>query len=360
MRFTRSLRDPVKFQRAGNVGIVTLNRPKALNALNHSIVKMMRPQLKTWEESGIDKVILKAEGGKAFCAGGDIKDLTLPTYDGDYDSGANFFREEYQLDYQLGTFAKPVISLIHGVVMGGGVGISCHTPIRVATEKTLFAMPETGIGLFPDVGGGYFLPRIPIPGFGLFLGLTGQRLKGADCQHGHVSTHTISSDKLADIEKFLVDLPENLCADEISEAIQRFQTQIGEFSLAGQIDNIAKYFENPTSLVDLVQKLESSSGEWEQKTAKKLRSMSPTSLAITFKQIQDGKNMSFYDVFSMEYRLAYQCLRHEFPEGVRALLVDRDNSPKWNPATIEEIPDSLMQTFFEEKPNAWHPTKPWQ
>jgi enoyl-CoA hydratase/carnithine racemase len=108
---------------------------------------------------------------------GDIKDLTLPTYDCDYDSGANFFREEYQLDYQLGTFAKPVISLIHGVVMGGGVGISCHTPIRVATEKTLFAMPETGIGLFPDVGGGYFLPRIPIPGFGLFLGLTGQRLK---------------------------------------------------------------------------------------------------------------------------------------------------------------------------------------
>ncbi|CAG5105872.1 Oidioi.mRNA.OKI2018_I69.chr1.g2529.t1.cds [Oikopleura dioica] len=354
MRFSRILRDPVKFQRAENVGIVTLNRPKALNALNHPIVKMMRPQLKEWEESGIDRVILKAEGGKAFCAGGDIKDLTLPTYDGDYDSGANFFREEYQLDYQLGTYSKPVISLIHGVVMGGGVGISCHTPIRVATEKTLFAMPET------DVGGGYFLPRIPIPGLGLFLGLTGQRLKGADCQHGHVSTHTISSDKLEQIEKYLISLPQNLVAEEISEAIQKFQVPIGDFSLASQLDNIAKYFDDPKSLLELVQELESSSGEWEQKIAKKLRSMSPTSLAITFQQIQDGKNMSFYDVFAMEYRLAYQCLRHEFPEGVRALLVDRDNNPKWNPATIEEIPDSLMQTFFEEKPNAWHPTKPWQ
>ena len=127
--------------------------------------------------------------------------------------------------------------------------------------------------------------------------------KGADCQHGHVSTHTISSDKLEEIEKYLISLPQNLVTEEISEAIQKFQVPIGDFSLDSQLDNIAKYFEEPKSLLELVQELESSSGEWEQKVAKKLRSMSPTSLAITFKQIQDGKNMSFYDVFAMEYRL---------------------------------------------------------
>lgn len=356
MKFSGVLREGVRFSTSGNAAIITMNRPKAMNALNHPMVKLMRPKLKEWETSPIGLVLLKGEGGKAFCAGGDIKDLTLPTFDGDYESGTAFFREEYQLDYQIGTFPKPVVALIHGVVMGGGVGLSCHATFRVGTEKTLFAMPETSIGLFPDVGGGYFLPRISKPGLGLFLGLTGERMKGGNCQHANISTHTVNSASLPDLEKSLSGLPQNVSSDEVCSIIDNYQIPLEPFSLSEQSENIEKYFATPESLLSLVQDLEHASGDWEIKIAKKLRSMSPTSLAITFKQITDGRNMSLEEVFSMEYRLAYSCMRHEFPEGVRALLVDRDNNPQWKPRTIEDIPSSLIEDFFANKPNEWHPT----
>lgn len=357
MRLSGVLKSGVDFARTGNAGIISLNRPKALNALNHPMVKSMRPQLREWESSSLGLVLIKGEGGKAFCAGGDIKDLTLPTYEGDFDSGTAFFREEYQLDYQIGTFPKPIVALIHGVVMGGGVGLSCHATFRVGTEKTLFAMPETGIGLFPDVGGGHFLPRISHPGLGLFLGLTGERLKGGACEHANISTHTVHSSSLPSLEAALCKLPSNIQKEEISEEIAKFQIELPEFSLQSQLADIEKYFGAPESLLSLVQSLEQSDDSWAIKMAKKLRSMSPTSLAITFKQITDGANMTLDEVFSMEYRLAYSCMRHEFPEGVRALLVDRDNNPKWDPKTIEDVSPELVDSFFAHKPNEWHPTQ---
>jgi len=187
--------------------------------------------------------------------------------------------------------------------MGGGVGLSCHATFRVGTEKTLFAMPETGIGLFPDVGGGYFLPRISHPGLGLFLGLTGERMKGGNCQHANIATHTVSSSSLESVEKTLSNLPQDVTKEEIDEAIKTYQIPIDQFSLEDQLENIEKYFASPESLVALVRQLEGADGTWEQKIAKKLRNMSPTSLAITFKQIIDGGQMSMEDVFSMEYRL---------------------------------------------------------
>jgi len=356
MRPTRILRSGVDFIVKENARIISLNRPKALNALNHPMVKEMRPQLEQWKSEDIGVIIIRGEGGKAFCAGGDIKDLTLPTYHGDY-SGTDFFREEYQLDYALATFPRPVVALMHGVVMGGGVGLSVHTPVRIGTEKTLFAMPETGIGLFPDVGAGHFLPRIKQPGLGMFLGLTGERLKGGNCYHAGVVNHMVPASKLEELETRLSELPTGLSVEEVHEAVKEFETlEIGDFSLQDQLENIEKHFTGKETIHQLMQDLDEADSEWSSKIAKKLRKMSPTSVAITFEQIKRGADLSISEVFKMEYRLAYSCIRHEFAEGVRALLIDRDNSPKWNPSKIEHVTDDQINSFFDFKPNEWHPT----
>lgn len=352
------MRSSVEFFTKGNAGIVNLNRPKALNALNHEMVKLMRPQLDKWKKEEFPLIIIKGEGGKAFCAGGDIKDLTLPTYHGDY-SGTNFFRELYQLDYALATYPKPFVAFMHGVVMGGGVGLSVHTPIRIGTEKTLFAMPETGIGLFPDVGAGYFLPRIKQKGLGMYLGLTGERLKGGNSKHAGVVTHFVDSKNLIQLEQELVNLPEGITTDEINNFVKKFESDVDEFALQSQLADIETYrkFHGKSTIFELIQDLEGSESEWAAKVAKKIRKMSPISVAITFGQISNGANMSIEEVFEMEYRLAYSCIRHEFPEGVRAVLIDRDNSPKWNPSKLEDVTPDMIDSFFQEKPNPWHPTE---
>jgi len=181
-----------------------------------------------------------------------------------------FFREEYQLDYALATFPRPVVALMHGVVMGGGVGLSVHTPVRVGTEKTLFAMPETGIGLFPDVGAGHFLPRIQQPGLGMFLGLTGERLKGGNCLHAGVVNHMVPSAKLEDLESRLSKLPPGLSVEEVHESVKEFETlEIGEFSLQDQLENIEKHFTGKDTIHQLMQDLDEADSEWSTKIAKK-------------------------------------------------------------------------------------------
>ena len=224
VRFTQIRKSAVDFATRNNARVITLNRPKALNALNHEMVKAMRPQLTAWSGESFSCAIIKGAGEKAFCAGGDIKDLTLPTYEGDY-SGTLFFREEYQLDYQIATYSKPFIALMNGVVMGGGVGLSIHAPIRIGNERTLFAMPETGIGLFPDVGAGHFLSRVKQPGLGMYLGLTGERLKGASNKHAGVVTHFVEAAKMDEIETELSQLPLGTTTAEIAEFVKQFETQ---------------------------------------------------------------------------------------------------------------------------------------
>uniref|UniRef100_A0A8C1D2N6 3-hydroxyisobutyryl-CoA hydrolase n=1 Tax=Cyprinus carpio carpio TaxID=630221 RepID=A0A8C1D2N6_CYPCA len=282
----------VLFEKVGNAGVITLNRPKALNALNLTMIRHIYPQLKKWDkDSETDLVIIKGAGDKAFCAGGDIRAITEAGKAGD-SLTQDLFREEYILNNTIGTYQKPYVALIDGITMGGGVGLSIHGRFRVATEKTLFAMPETGIGLFPDVGGGYFLPRLQGK-LGLFLALTGFRLKGRDVQRVGLATHFVQSDKIVSLQKDLVDLKSPSNSDVT------------------------------------------------------LAKMSPTSLKLTFRQIQEGERMSLQEVLVMEYRLSQACMRgNDFYEGVRAVLIDKDQSPKWKPSTLSGVSEQAIEECF--------------
>ncbi|XP_029566757.1 3-hydroxyisobutyryl-CoA hydrolase, mitochondrial [Salmo trutta] len=337
-------------EKVGNAGVITLNRPKALNALNMNMIRLMYPQLKKWEtDKETDIVIVKGAGGKAFCAGGDIIAVTEAGKIGDA-LAKNFFREEYILNNTIGTYQKPYVALIDGITMGGGVGLSVHGRFRVATEKTLFAMPETAIGLFPDVGGGYFLPRLQGQ-LGLFLALTGFRLKGRDVQRAGVASHFVESQKIAALEKELVDL-KTPSIEDVSRVLDSYQKRSSldaekPFVLEQHIDLIDKLFQS-NSVEGIVHNLKTDGSPFAQKQAETLAKMSPTSLKITFKQLQAGGAMSLQEVLVMEYRLSQACMvkGSDFYEGVRAVLVDKDHSPKWSPSTLKEVSEQSVEDCF--------------
>ncbi|MBN3288930.1 HIBCH protein, partial [Polyodon spathula] len=340
----------ILLERSGCAGVITLNRPKALNALNLSMIRQIYPQLKKWEKDPETSIVLiKGTGGKAFCAGGDIRAVTDAGKVGDRLS-QDFFREEYILNNTIGTYQKPYVALIDGITMGGGVGLSVHGRFRVATEKTVFAMPETGIGLFPDVGGGYFLPRLQGK-LGLFLALTGFRIKGRDVQQAGVASHFVDSEKLPSLEKDLVQLktPSNT---DVADVLNLYQAQSKvddgkPFILAEHMDQINRLFE-ASSVEDIMQKLNEDGSSFAVKQLETLKKMSPTSLKITFRQLQNGASMSLQEVLVMEYRLSQACMRgHDFYEGVRAVLIDRDQSPKWKPGVLEEVTGDFVDGCFK-------------
>lgn len=339
----------VLLEKVGSAGVITLNRPKVLNALNQPMIRQIYPQLKKWEndnETAI--VIIRGAGGKGFCAGGDIRAVTEAGKVGD-PLAQDFFREEYTLNNAIGAYRKPYIAIIEGITMGGGVGLSVHGRFRVATEKTLFAMPETAIGLFPDVGGGFFLPRLRGK-LGMFLALTGFRLKGRDVQRSGVATHFVESKKIPELEKELVNLKSPSAAD-VSRVLDSYQNQSSldsekPFVLDEHMPDIDRLFSSD-SVEGIVQNLEADGSEFASKQAATLSRMSPTSLKITHKQLQAGATLSLPDVLVMEYRLAQACMRGcDFYEGVRAVLVDKDQNPKWNPATLEEVSEETVDQCF--------------
>ncbi|XP_045909594.1 3-hydroxyisobutyryl-CoA hydrolase, mitochondrial [Micropterus dolomieu] len=339
----------VLLEKVGNAGVITINRPKVLNALNLTMIRQIYPQLKKWEnDNETDIMIIKGAGGKAFCAGGDIRAVTEAGKVGD-SLAEDFFREEYILNNAIGACRKPYIALIDGITMGGGVGLSVHGRFRVATEKTLFAMPETAIGLFPDVGGGHFLPRLRGK-LGLFLALTGFRLKGRDVQRAGVATHFVESKKIPDLEKELVDL-KSPSAEDVSRVLDSYQNQSRldsekVFVLDKHVSDIDRLFSS-SSMEGIMQNLKADGSEFANKQAETLSRMSPTSLKITYKQLQAGASLSLQDVLVMEYRLSQACMRGcDFYEGVRAVLVDKDQNPKWNPSTLEEVSDQTVDQCF--------------
>lgn len=339
----------VLLEKVGNAGVITLNRPKVLNALSLPMIRHIYPQLKKWEKDDeTDIVIIKGAGGKAFCAGGDIRVVTEAGKVGD-PLAQDFFREEYILNNAIGTFKKPYIALIDGITMGGGVGLSVHGRFRVATEKTLFAMPETAIGLFPDVGGGYFLPRLQGK-LGLFLALTGFRLKGRDVLKAGVASHFVESQKIPALEKELVDL-KSPSAEDVSRLLDSYQSQSNldaekPFVLKEHMTDIDRLFSS-SSVEGIMQNLKADGSPFAKKQAETLSKMSPMSLKLTYKQLQAGASLSLQDVLVMEYRLTQACMRGcDFYEGVRALLIDKDQSPKWNPSTLEEISDQSVEECF--------------
>ncbi|KAK2849672.1 hypothetical protein Q7C36_008455 [Tachysurus vachellii] len=339
----------VVLDKVGNSGVITLNRPKALNALNLSMIRLLYPQLKKWEnDPETDLVIIKGAGDKAFCAGGDIRAVTEAGKVGD-SLAQDFFREEYILNNTIGTYRKPYVALIDGITMGGGVGLSVHGRFRVATEKTLFAMPETAIGLFPDVGGGYFLPRLQGK-LGLFLALTGFRLKGRDVQRSGVATHFVQSEKLSALEKDLSCL-KSPSAGDVAAVLDTYQEQSAldsekPFVLQQHTDAINRLFDC-SNVEEILEKLQKDQSAFAQKQAETLSKMSPTSLKLTFRQLQAGAGLSLQEVLVMEYRLSQACMRgHDFYEGVRAVLIDKDQRPKWKPATLAEVSEQCVEDSF--------------
>ncbi|XP_060784998.1 3-hydroxyisobutyryl-CoA hydrolase, mitochondrial isoform X2 [Neoarius graeffei] len=339
----------VLFEKVENAGVITLNRPKVLNALNLSMIRLIYPQLKKWEnDSETALVLIKGTGDKAFCAGGDIKGLQEAGKAGD-SLRKVFFHEEYTLNNAIGTFRKPYVALIDGITMGAGVGLSVHGHFRVATEKTVFAMPETAIGLFPDVGGGYFLPRLQGK-LGLFLGLTGFRLKGRDVQRSGVATHFVQSEKISALEKDLAGL-KSPSAHDVTALLDFYQEQSTldaekPFVLQQHTEAIDRLFQG-NSVEEILEKLQKDQSAFAQKQVETLLKMSPTSLKLTFRQLQAGASLSLQEVLVMEYRLSQACMRgHDFYEGVRAVLIDKDQSPKWKPAALAEVSEQYVEESF--------------
>ncbi|XP_064595108.1 3-hydroxyisobutyryl-CoA hydrolase, mitochondrial-like [Liolophura sinensis] len=348
-----SASEEVIFQTVGNKGVITLNRPSALNALNLPMIRKMYPQMLTWEDSPeVSLVIIKGTGKKAFCAGGDVRAL--------YDAGQvgdrltqDFFREEYMLNYKIGTYKKPYVAIIDGVTMGGGVGLSVHGKYRVATERSLFAMPETAIGLFTDVGGGYFLPRLEGK-LGVYLALTGFRLKGRDVYHAGVATHFVDADKLEALEDSLLSL-KSTTDNDISKVLGTYHEQSttgkgSEFVLEHHIDRINTLFAGE-SLEEIFDRLNKDGSEWAMRQLETLRKMSPTSMKVCLRQVLEGAKLSLEECLKMDYRLAQRFMEDkDFFEGVRAVLVDKDNSPKWDPPSIEGVTKEKIDWYFSHLP----------
>ena len=337
----------------GGLGLITLNRPKALNSLNLDMIRILTPILKQWEapNSGVKAVFIKGSGGKSFCAGGDIRAITSEPGG---EMQKTFFREEYQLDHLVGRLSIPYIAVMNGITMGGGVGISVNGRFRLATEKTVFAMPETGIGLVPDVGGGYFLPRLQ-GHLGMFLGLTGHRLKGWDCLHAGIATHAVTDNNVDNVQIELIKLTstkDKVCTEDVKNILD--QANEGEavnqkFSLGQHMNDINRIF-GQDSVENIIESLQKEDTTLFTKSLKSIQAASPTSLKVTFRQIREGgKLKSLGDVLKMEQRLVLRCCEDkDFYEGVRATLIDRDNKPQWSPPTLEQVTEDKLNHYFSD------------
>lgn len=333
--------DDILFEQRGAAGVITLNRPKALNALNHGMVTAMARQLTVWAgDDGIRHVVICGEGEKAFCAGGDIRSIYDAKMAGETGL-ADFFRDEYLLNAQIKSYPKPYISLIDGIVMGGGVGVSVHGSHRVGTENTLFAMPETGIGFFPDVGGTWFLPRMPKE-TGTYCALSAGRLKQGDALETGVLTHATSRQNLPDLMKALEQ------AEDVDAALAGVHVDAEPSDLMTRADLIEAIFSAPT-VAGVMNRLDACEDPWGQKVAAGIRSKSPTSVHLAFEQMRRGARLDFDGCMRLEYRIVTKILEgHDFFEGVRALLVDKDQSPKWQPDRLDQIDESVLAPYFEK------------
>ncbi|MGO4558719.1 enoyl-CoA hydratase/isomerase family protein [Rhizobiales bacterium 3FA27D7] len=331
--------DEIRFERMGRAGVVTLTRPQALNALTHGMVKALMRALEAWEaDAAVELVLVKAEG-RAFCAGGDI----LAVYEGGKAGRppVEFFADEYRLNAYIARYRKPYVSLIDGIVMGGGVGISFHGSHRVLTENALFAMPEVGIGFFPDVGGSHLLPDLG-GSFGMYLALTGERIRYGDALWSGLATHTI---KAADQAGFVQQLTET---GEPDAVLRSYFIQAARETERPLLGAIAYHFSKDT-LAGVVASLEAGAGkdEFAAKTLATLAQRSPTSLNVAFRQISAGLTLSMDDCMRMEFRILVRMLEgHDFYEGIRAAIVDKDRQPKWRPAGLGSIGPADVDGYF--------------
>jgi len=332
---------PVLIRVENGIGRVTLNRPHALHALNTEMCRMMSDALTAWadDDAVIALMIDHAEGTRGFCAGGDIR-MVAQSGRVDGKAGEDFFRIEYTLNTQIKRFPKPCIALLDGVTMGGGVGISIHGSHRIATENTLFAMPETGIGLFPDVGGSWFLPRLEGE-LGIWLALTGALLKGSDVHAAGIATHFVMSENLPDLKAHI------LAGESLEEVLADHGQSPKQATYVEHLDIINRCFARPT-VTDICLALKMADDEWATAQADILKTRSPLSMAVSLEQMRRGESLSsFEDIMRMEYRIACHIIRsHDFSEGVRAVIEDKDHAPRWLPAAPSGVRKTQVEAMF--------------
>jgi enoyl-CoA hydratase len=326
-------------RRDGRVGRILLNRPRALNALDLSMIRACAAILETWrDDPHVDAVVIEGAGDRAFCAGGDIRALRDGQLAGDRASVDQFFIEEYALNLTIARYPKPYIALIDGLCMGGGIGLSVHAPYRVATEHAGFAMPETAIGFFPDIGATFLLPRLPGE-LGIYLGLTGMRIAGADAVHAGLATHFTPRARLPDLSAAL--------AREGAAALALYNEPLPAFALATQRAAIDHCFSHGT-VSEIVARLEADGAEWALAALKALRTVSPSALHWTLRALRRGRDLTLQQALDAEFALTRTTMAHpDFAEGVRAMVVDKDRSPIWQPAAIEDVDPARIEALLQ-------------
>ena len=332
----------VLIHRHGAVGHISLDRPKALHALTLEMCHAMSAALTEWAtDDTIEAVIIDHAEGRGFCAGGDIAFLRDSAVNDGGVSGRKFFHDEYQLNHQLFTFPKPVVAFMDGITMGGGVGIAMPAKYRVATENTRFAMPETGIGLFPDVGGGWYLSRLP-GRLGQFLALTGARLDGAEVCWAGIVTHYLGSEKLAEAKARIIEHPAR-----IAGILSELSDKPPEARIEANADKIARHFASDR-FEDIIASLEAEDTDWAAKELATLRTKSPQTCKVALRQLAEAAAFTdFADNMRNEYRIASRVLtRPDFAEGVRAVIIDKTGDPQWDPATPEGVTGDLLDEIF--------------
>ena len=325
----------------GPVGRIRLNRPKALHALTHEMCTAMLDALDAWRaDPAIEAVLLDHAEGRGFCAGGDIR-MLAESGETDGVAARAFFHTEYRLNHRLFTYAKPTVAFMDGITMGGGVGIACPCDFRIATENTKFAMPETGIGLFPDVGGGWYLSRLP-GRIGQYLALTGHRLDGAECLALGLATHYVPSAALDDAKARIATDPQAIAA-----TLDALVETPPEAKILAQREAIDRLFASD-ALEDIYAALETDGGDWATQQLATLRTKSPQTMKVSLRLLHEGQMMAtFEDEMRQEYAIGSRVVqRHDFLEGVRAVIVDKDNAPRWDPATPEDVTDHVIDQIF--------------
>ncbi|CEG56376.1 enoyl-CoA hydratase/isomerase family protein [Legionella fallonii] len=339
--------DEVLFTREGQLGVITLNRPTALNALTLSMIMELQKQLVLWkEDDSLCAVVVRATSGNAFCAGGDVRWL--------YNTGRNnqaeqmqFFWHEYRLNHFIHQFGKPYISLMDGITMGGGVGISLHGSHPVASERFVFAMPETSIGFFPDIGASHLLARCP-GSLGMYLGLTGNRLGSQDALQAGLVKYTIASEQMQSVINDLlsIDLSKEVHT-RVTQCLNKYNKVLGEEELTSINPLINSCFSQST--VESIRKsLSSCKDAWAEKIDNTLNQKCPLSLKITLHQLQKAKGLSLAECLKMDFDLVGHFMKdNDFYEGVRALLIDKDKNPQWNPARLDLVSEDRVVNYFE-------------
>jgi len=338
--------DDIRFERHGAAGLITLNRPQALNAVTHAMVLELRAQLDAWaDDPAITRVVIAAAGERAFSAGGDIRALYDLGKAGRHGEALQFWRDEYPLNVAIKNFRKPYVALIDGLVMGGGVGVSVHGSHRVAGDRFSFAMPEVGIGFFPDVGATWFLPRMPGE-LGAYCALTGERFGSGDAVAAGIATHRIAS---ARFDALLDGLTGTVSVDALLAA---FAEPAGDGVILARRGAIDRLFagdrvEGILAALDREASSANADAEWAAKTAATIRMKSPLSLKLALTQVRRGKAWDFETCMHAEFRIVSRVIHgFDFYEGVRAVIVDKDNKPRWQPATLGEVSSAQVERHF--------------